>query len=116
MQPSCCYVLPLHPSACGLLQLDPSIGAVVFGWDPHFSYTKLCYASACLRELGCHFVATNLDSADAMGALAAGGQGGGPRCPAHVWRALRWQGSDEPPLCRFPLWRPACLPACQPSL
>ncbi|PRW56967.1 phosphoglycolate phosphatase [Chlorella sorokiniana] len=50
------------------LQLDPSIGAVVIGWDPAFSYTKVCYASACLREIpGCHFVATNLDSADAMG-------------------------------------------------
>lgn len=38
-------------------QLDPRIGAVVIGWDPAFSYTKICYASACLRELpGCHFV------------------------------------------------------------
>lgn len=54
----------------GALQLDPSIGAVVIGWDPTFDYHKLCYASACLRELsGCLFVATNLDDADRMGAL-----------------------------------------------
>ena len=59
------------------LPLDPSIGAVVVGWDPGFSYSKLCYASVCLRELpdGCLFVATNLDSADKSGEQA-GGRGG----------------------------------------
>lgn len=53
----------------GSLQLDDSIGAVVVGWDPGFSYAKICYASACLRELsgGCLFIATNLDDADNMG-------------------------------------------------
>lgn len=52
----------------GGLQLDPDIGAVVVGWDPTFSYGKLCLASTLLLELpGCHFVATNLDSADHMG-------------------------------------------------
>ncbi|KAL4452359.1 hypothetical protein ABPG75_008021 [Micractinium tetrahymenae] len=52
----------------GGLRLDPDIGAVVVGWDPTFSYGKLCLASALLLELpGCHFVATNLDSADNMG-------------------------------------------------
>jgi ribonucleotide monophosphatase NagD (HAD superfamily) len=55
------------------LQLDRSIGAVVVGWDPSFSYAHLCYASACLRELpGCLFVATNLDPADNMGGWGAG--------------------------------------------
>lgn len=54
------------------LELDRSIGAVVVGWDPAFSYAQLCYASACLRELpGCHFVATNLDPCDNMGAWVA---------------------------------------------
>ncbi|KAL4450044.1 hypothetical protein ABPG77_010713 [Micractinium sp. CCAP 211/92] len=52
----------------GGLRLDPEIGAVVVGWDPTFSYAKLCLASALLLELpGCQFVATNLDSADHMG-------------------------------------------------
>ena len=61
------------------LQLDPSFGAVVVGWDPGFTYAKLCYASACLRELpgGCLFVATNLDAADNSGEQA-GGRGGLP--------------------------------------
>lgn len=55
------------PDSFAALQLDASIGAVVVGWDPCFSYAKLCYASACLRELpGCAFVATNLDAADRM--------------------------------------------------
>ncbi|KAI3438214.1 hypothetical protein D9Q98_000651 [Chlorella vulgaris] len=52
----------------GRLQLDQSIGAVVVGWDPNFSYSSMCCAAACLRELpGCEFVATNLDPADNMG-------------------------------------------------
>eukprot|EP00878_Enallax_costatus_P045096 GHUV01053994.1.p1 GENE.GHUV01053994.1~~GHUV01053994.1.p1 ORF type:complete len:205 (+),score=63.30 GHUV01053994.1:536-1150(+) len=50
------------------LQLDERIGAVVLGWDPTFTYSKLVYASACLRELpGCLFVATNMDHADCIG-------------------------------------------------
>ncbi len=28
---------------------DPEIGAVVVGWDPNFSYSRLVYASVCLR-------------------------------------------------------------------
>ncbi len=51
-------------------QLDPDIGAVVVAWDPTFSYSKLVYASACLRELhipDALFVATNLDHADNIG-------------------------------------------------
>eukprot|EP00195_Chlamydomonas_chlamydogama_P010274 CAMPEP_0202891262 /NCGR_PEP_ID=MMETSP1392-20130828/1365_1 /ASSEMBLY_ACC=CAM_ASM_000868 /TAXON_ID=225041 /ORGANISM="Chlamydomonas chlamydogama, Strain SAG 11-48b" /LENGTH=310 /DNA_ID=CAMNT_0049574961 /DNA_START=214 /DNA_END=1146 /DNA_ORIENTATION=+ len=50
------------------LQVDPDIGAVVVGWDPHFSYSRLVYASVCLRELpDCLFVATNTDAADQLG-------------------------------------------------
>lgn len=49
------------------------MGAVVVGWDPHFSYSRIVYASVCLRELpGCALVATNLDCADHIGG------GGGP--------------------------------------
>lgn len=77
------HALNLKPKKWALLQLDPTIGAVVIGWDPAFSYTKVCYASACLRELpGCHFVATNLDSADTMG--ASQGQGGRTGCGSHA--------------------------------
>lgn len=50
------------------LQVETNIGAVVVGWDPHFSYSRLVYASVCLRELpGCLFVATNTDCADSLG-------------------------------------------------
>ena len=31
------------------MQVDPDIGAVVVGWDPHFSYSRLVYAATCLR-------------------------------------------------------------------
>lgn len=59
-----------EPDRLAALKLDPSIGAVVIGWDPRFDYARLCYASACLRELpGCLFVGTNLDAADKMGEL-----------------------------------------------
>lgn len=38
------------------------------GYDEQFTYEKLCYASACLREIpNCLFVATNLDNADHIG-------------------------------------------------
>jgi ribonucleotide monophosphatase NagD (HAD superfamily) len=48
--------------------VEPDIGAVVVGWDPLFSYSRLVYASVCLREIpGCILVATNLDSADNIG-------------------------------------------------
>ncbi|GIL85777.1 hypothetical protein Vretifemale_14214 [Volvox reticuliferus] len=50
------------------LQVDPDIGAVVVGWDPNFSYSRIVYASICLRELpGCVLVATNTDCADHIG-------------------------------------------------
>ncbi|GLI70322.1 hypothetical protein VaNZ11_015277 [Volvox africanus] len=50
------------------LRVDPDIGAVVVGWDPNFSYSRLVYASICLRELpGCLLVATNTDCADHIG-------------------------------------------------
>jgi hypothetical protein len=87
------------------LQLDPSIGAVVVGWDPGFSYSKLCYASVCLRELpdGCLFVATNLDSADNSGEQA-GGRGGVGRAGglaggvgrAGGWARTAWAQPEEP--------------------
>ena len=55
------------------LQLAEGIGAVVVGFDEHFTYEKLCYASVCLREVeGCHFVATNLDHADNIGKYMGG--------------------------------------------
>lgn len=41
---------------------------MVVGWDPSFSYSRLVYASICLRELpGCILVATNTDCADHIG-------------------------------------------------
>lgn len=50
------------------LTLDSDIGAVVCSWDPGFNYTKLVYASSCLRELpGCLFVVSNPDDADNIG-------------------------------------------------
>jgi phosphoglycolate phosphatase len=50
------------------MRLRPGVQAVVVGFDERFSYEKLCYASACLREIpDCRFVATNLDNADNIG-------------------------------------------------
>eukprot|EP00798_Chlamydomonas_sp_ICE-L_P006189 gene6189-2806_t len=51
-----------------VITVDPDIGAVIVGWDPLFSYSRLVYASICLREIpGCLFVATNPDHADHIG-------------------------------------------------
>jgi phosphoglycolate phosphatase len=49
------------------LAVDPEIGAVVLAWDPDFSYSRLFYASICLREIkDCLFIATNSDSFDSI--------------------------------------------------
>lgn len=45
------------------VQVDPDVGAVIVGFDRHFNYYKLQYATKCLREVpGCIFVATNRDA------------------------------------------------------
>lgn len=50
-------------SADGILKHDPSVGAVVVGFDPHISYYKIQYAQLCIAENpGCLFIATNLDA------------------------------------------------------
>jgi phosphoglycolate phosphatase len=50
------------------LQVDEDVGAVVVGWDPKFDYSKIVYASVCLREIpGCLFIASNTDNADSLG-------------------------------------------------
>ncbi|XP_072838438.2 glycerol-3-phosphate phosphatase [Pogona vitticeps] len=42
--------------------LDPAVGAVLVGYDPHFSYAKLCLSLRYLmRDPGCLLVATNRD-------------------------------------------------------
>lgn len=63
--------LPVLESVDAMLatQLDPSIGAVLLGWDARFDYARLSYAAWALRELqDVVFVATNLDHADFIGA------------------------------------------------
>jgi len=40
---------------------DPEIGAVIVGFDEHFSYPKMVKASIYLRDTNVHFIGTNLD-------------------------------------------------------
>lgn len=101
------------PDRLAALQLDPSIGAVVVGWDPGFDYARLCYASACLRELpGCLFVGTNLDAADRMGGSwvpgreAGAGARGGRGSRKVPWKPKR--GRQQHPFRRPAPW---CLQA-----
>ncbi|KAF5829162.1 HAD-like domain-containing protein [Dunaliella salina] len=50
------------------LVIDENIGAVVVGFDGLLSYSRIVYASCCLRELpGCLFVVTNVDPNDNLG-------------------------------------------------
>ncbi|OVA11065.1 HAD-superfamily hydrolase [Macleaya cordata] len=46
-----------------LMEHDESVGAVVVGFDRHFNYYKVQYATLCIRENpGCLFIATNRDA------------------------------------------------------
>ncbi|XP_067859094.1 glycerol-3-phosphate phosphatase [Heptranchias perlo] len=42
--------------------LDPNVGAVLIGFDEHFTYLKLCRAARYLQDPACIFVATNTDT------------------------------------------------------
>lgn len=60
---------PLTPERFAAYKLDPAIRSVVMGLDDSFDYESLCIGSAYIREGGCHFVATNMDAGDRVGAL-----------------------------------------------
>ncbi|XP_041061813.1 glycerol-3-phosphate phosphatase [Carcharodon carcharias] len=42
--------------------LDPAVGAVLVGFDEHFTYMKLCRATRYLQNPACIFLATNTDT------------------------------------------------------
>ncbi|KAK2493716.1 hypothetical protein MC885_015411 [Smutsia gigantea] len=50
------------PSAWLDAPLEPGVGAVVVGFDPHFSYMKLSKAVRYLQQPGCLLVGTNMDN------------------------------------------------------
>ena len=54
--------------------VDPSIGAIIAGIDPNFTYTKLAYALKALENEDCKFIATNMDNSyPSSGGLLPGG-------------------------------------------
>lgn len=46
----------------GVLEIDPTVGAVVVGFDRDINYYKIQYAQLAINEGGAEFIATNLDA------------------------------------------------------
>jgi phosphoglycolate phosphatase len=40
---------------------DPEVGAVIVGFDEHFSYPKMVKATIYLKDTNVHFIGTNMD-------------------------------------------------------
>ena len=56
------YDDPVSMEVFETYELDPDIGAVVFGLDTDFTYSKLALATLYVNEGGCKLIATNEDA------------------------------------------------------
>eukprot|EP01036_Dinobryon_divergens_P045287 gene45287-60488_t len=75
-------------------KLNPDVGAVVLGWDPSFSFTKLAIASKYIQN-GCPFIVTNDDAYDKMGEHNIPGTGA-------LCAALQMATGKDPIVCGKP--------------
>jgi len=61
---SCCGIGPdvaKQDTPYSDFEIDPEVGAVIVGFDQHFSYPKMVKACMYLKDTNVHFIGTNMD-------------------------------------------------------